>query len=92
MYGIDMYYEAIGFMIVAAMAICIIRAIKGPTAPDRMIALDAVSVLVMVLIVVLSFIYSNPMLIDIAILYAILNFIGTLAVSKYFLKERMWKE
>ncbi|NOX71444.1 MAG: cation:proton antiporter [Candidatus Micrarchaeota archaeon] len=87
-----MYYEAAGVMVLIAIVIALIRVVRGPTAPDRMIALDAASSLVIAIIVLLSFIYDNRMLLDIAILYAILNFIGTLAVSKYFLRERMWKE
>ena len=87
-----MYYEFASFMVVIAILICLIRVIKGPKAPDRMIAFDAASSLVLLLIVLMSLIYSDMMLIDIAIVYAILNFIGTLSVSKYFLKERMWKE
>ncbi len=87
-----MFYEVIGLMILVSVAISLIRFAKGPTAPDRMIAVDAVASLVMILIILLAFIYRNFMLIDIAVLFALLNFIGTLAVAKYFLKERMWKE
>ncbi len=75
-----------------SVIISLIRFIKGPTAYDRMIAIDSVASLIMILIVLLEFIIGDMMLIDIAILFAMLNFIGTLAVSKYFLKERMWKE
>ena len=87
-----MFYEAVGFLVLVSVIISLIRFIKGPTAYDRMIAVDAVASLILILIVLLAFIIDNMMLIDIAILYAVLNFIGTLAVSKYFLKERMWKE
>ncbi|MBN2102154.1 MAG: cation:proton antiporter [Candidatus Aenigmarchaeota archaeon] len=87
-----MFYEAVGFLVLVSVIISLIRLIRGPTAYDRMIAIDAISSLMIILIVLLAFIISDVMLIDIAVLYAILNFIGTLAVSKYFLKERMWKE
>jgi len=86
-----MFYEAVGFLVLVSVIISLVRLLKGPTAYDRMIAIDSIASLVMILIVLVSFISDNMMLIDIAILYAILNFTGTLAVSKYFLKERMWK-
>lgn len=86
------YYESIGALLLISVVITLLRAIKGPTIQDRVIAIDTISAIVIALIAVISFISSIEILIDIALIYAILNFIGTLAVSKYFLKDKMWKE
>ncbi len=87
-----MSFEIIGTILGFALALSLARAARGPTPQDRMIALDAASSIAVSIIVLLSFVYKNMMLIDIALTYAILSFIGTLAVSKYFLRKRMWQQ
>jgi multicomponent Na+:H+ antiporter subunit F len=85
-----MFYEIIGLMVLVSIAISLIRLLSGPTAFDRMLAIDTITTLIMVLIIIYAFIEGNMMFIDVAILYSLLNFIGTLSVAKYFLKEKTW--
>ncbi|HID18617.1 TPA: hypothetical protein EYP27_03645 [Candidatus Bathyarchaeota archaeon] len=59
------------------------RLVRGPTGPDRVIAGDAMVGITIALLVLLSFYYKEAMLLDIAILVALLGFIGTLTISKY---------
>ena len=56
----------------------------GPTAFDRVLAVNAIGTLIILGIVLHGFIMERPEFVDIALLYAILNFIGTFAVLKLF--------
>jgi multicomponent Na+:H+ antiporter subunit F len=60
-----------------------IRIILGPTAPDRVIALDTVNTLVIASMILLGVVYSEVIFIDIAIVYGLLSFVSTLYIAKY---------
>ena len=66
-----------------AALLAAIRLIKGPTAPDRMVALDTTSTIMVAALVMLSIHFNRPYLLDIAIMYAMLSFVATAAISKY---------
>ncbi|NIO20165.1 MAG: cation:proton antiporter [Candidatus Aenigmarchaeota archaeon] len=85
-------YEYVVYLLAVAAIICIIRFIKGPTLPDRIIAIDAMSSLVIGIIALLSLYFGNQLFLDIAIVYAILVFIGNLAVSKYLMGKKLHEE
>ena len=68
---------------ISSLLVALYRLIRGPTAPDRVIAGDAMTTITVALLVFLSFHYREAMLLDIAILVALLGFIGTLTISKY---------
>ena len=67
-----------------SILIALIRVILGPTAFDRVLAVNSIGTIVIIGVVVHGFIMERPEFVDIAILYAILNFIGTFAVLKLF--------
>lgn len=73
-------------IIVISGALCATRALLGPTAPDRIVAIDALVAISVAGMVILGFYYRAQMYLDIAIVYAMLAFIGTLAVAKYIEK------
>ena len=61
----------------------IIRVIRGPTAPDRIVGLDTINTIVIVLMVVFGAAFNEVIYIDVAIVYALLSFISTLFIAKY---------
>jgi multicomponent Na+:H+ antiporter subunit F len=63
--------------------ISLIRVFLGPTSPDRVVALDTVNTLVVGMMIGLGAFYEEVILIDIAIVYAILAFVTTLFIAKY---------
>ncbi len=67
-----------------SILIALIRVILGPTAFDRVLAVNSIGTIVIIGVVVHGFIMGRPEFVDIAILYSILNFIGTFAVLKLF--------
>ena len=67
-----------------AVLIAIVRAALGPTAFDRVLAANSIGTMVILAIALHGFVMDRPDFIDISILYAIINYIGTLAVLKLF--------
>ena len=70
-------------LLVLAIIISLIRVVKGPTAPDRIVGLDTINTIVIVGMVIFGFISSSVIYIDVAIVYALLSFISTLFIAKY---------
>ena len=69
--------------LLVTMAFALIRAIKGPTVYDRILASNALGTKTVLMITVLGFVVGDPELyIDIALMYVLIGFIGTVAVLK----------
>jgi multicomponent Na+:H+ antiporter subunit F len=68
---------------VALMLLAMVRLVKGPTAADRVVALDAINTLVVAAMIVLGVVFHQFIFIDVAIIYALLSFVGTLYIAKY---------
>lgn len=66
-----------------ACLFCALRAALGPTAPDRVVAIDALVSLMVGALVLLGVYYRAPIYLDVALVYAFLAFLGTLAIAKY---------
>lgn len=75
---------AVGLLIIISMY----RAIFGPTIFDRIIGSGFIGTKVIIIIVLIGFLFKRiDMFIDIAIVYSILNFTGTLLFSNYFIRK-----
>lgn len=72
---------ALGLLV--AMSLAIVRALLGPTIYDRIMAVNMFGTKTVLLIAVLGFVSGRPDFLDLALLYALMNFIGTIAVLKY---------
>lgn len=78
-----MMFSVAAIAVLVTMVLAIYRAIKGPTVYDRILAVNAFGTLTVVLIAVYGFLSGRPEFLDLALVYALINFIGTIAVSKY---------
>jgi len=67
-----------------AATLAIIRATLGPTSFDRVLAVNSVGSIAVLLIAVYGFFDGRPEFLDIAMLYGLINFIGTIAILKFF--------
>lgn len=76
-------FAAASAAVLVTMALVLFRAIKGPTIYDRILAVNAFGTLTVVLIAVHGFLAGRPEFLDIALVYALINFIATIAVTKY---------
>lgn len=70
--------------ILVSMSLALLRALLGPTLYDRVLAVNVFGTKTVLLIAVLGFLTGRPEFLDLALVYALINFIGTLAVLKFF--------
>lgn len=70
-------------VVAVAVFLSFLRAVAGPTAPDRVVAVDSITSLLVATLAVLGVYYNAFIYLDIALVYAMLAFLGTLAISKY---------
>ena len=71
------------------MLIALYRALFGPTVLDRMIGVNAIGSKTVVFLILIGLIFTRvEMFVDIALAYAMLNFIAVLAASRYFHKRK----
>ncbi|AEH60893.1 multisubunit sodium/proton antiporter, MrpF subunit (2.A.63.1) [Methanosalsum zhilinae DSM 4017] len=66
-----------------ALVPCIYRIIRGPTIPDRVVALDAMAMVIVVMLGVFSYVRDSVYFMDAALVLAIIAFVGTIAIAKY---------
>lgn len=77
-------FEVASISLLIALTGIIARAILGPTVFDRTQAVNTAGTVAMLLLAVVGFLTGRPDFLDIAIIYGLLNVIGTIAVLKYF--------
>ena len=78
-------YLAIALLgILVTMTLALVRATLGPSVYDRILAVNTFGTATVLFISVLGFLTGRPDFLDLALLYALLNFIGTIAILKYF--------
>ena len=70
--------------ILVAMSMALVRALMGPTVYDRVLAVNTFGTKTVLLIAALGFMTGRPEFLDLALVYALINFIGTIAVLKFF--------
>ena len=74
------------FLLVLAMACTLTRLLKGPSAQDRVLALDCMYLNGMLVMLVLSIIYSSSMYFEAALLIALFGCVGSTAMAKFLLR------
>jgi len=74
-----------------AAFLCLFRIGRGPTAPDRTVAIDILGTLVVGFCCVMALLTGQDFYMNIAIAWALLSFIGTIALAKY-LEGRQYNE
>ncbi|MBW1932030.1 MAG: cation:proton antiporter [Deltaproteobacteria bacterium] len=80
-------YEIIFVVIIAiAIFLCLLRMLKGPTAADRAVAVDTIATITTALLVLLGLIFERYVYLDVALVYAVLTFIGSVAIARFLEK------
>lgn len=81
-------FLAFGIALVILMALTLIRALIGPTILDRILGGNVIGTKTTVLLLIIGELYNNlGMFVDIALAYALLNFLATLGAAKFFLRR-----
>ena len=78
-----MYYAVI-IALIATMSLALLRAILGPSVYDRVLAVNMLGTKTVLLLAVIAFLSGRPDFLDLALAYALINFIGVLAVLEFF--------
>jgi Multisubunit Na+/H+ antiporter, MnhF subunit len=73
-------------LVTLALALSFWRLLKGPDAPDRILALDTLYVNTIALLVLLGIHLGNAIYFEAALLIAMMGFVGTVALCKYLLR------
>ncbi|MEW5948280.1 MAG: monovalent cation/H+ antiporter complex subunit F [Thermodesulfobacteriota bacterium] len=84
---IDMqrFFIGVSIALLFLVFLCLYRAVWGPFITNRIIGVGAIGTKTLIVLLLMGFIYDRlDMFVDISIVYALLNFIGTLAAAKYF--------
>jgi multicomponent Na+:H+ antiporter subunit F len=75
-------------ILLAGMVLVLWRLVKGPTAADRVVAMDLLSLLVVTFLVSLSIHTGETSYLDVAIAYACIAFLGTIALARFIERAR----
>ena len=67
----------------AAILLCLLRMVGGPTTVDRAVAVDTTATVTTALLVLLGFAFERYVYLDVALVYALLTFIGSVATARY---------
>ena len=74
-------------MLAVAAGLTFIRLVKGPTLPDRVIAIDLIGVLLVCLLVLMAGLTTQQAFLDVAMVVALISFVGTVAYAQYIERE-----
>ncbi len=83
----EVLWNLIMLLISVGFVSAFIRLVRGPHLPDRVIALDLISVLAMGFIITYAVRFNQPNFVDVAIIIALITFLGTVAFA-YYLEKR----
>ncbi len=78
-------------ILLVCCSLCLFRIGRGPTAPDRTVGIDILGTVVVGFCALLSLVTGKDYLMNVALLWALVSFIGTLALAKH-LEERTGDE
>ena len=77
-------------LIAVTMGLSLYRALLGPGVFNRVAAVNIIGTKTIALLVVMGYYFERPYFFDIALLYAMINFIGTLVFAKYLERGELW--
>ncbi|MBE0521316.1 MAG: cation:proton antiporter [Candidatus Methanoperedenaceae archaeon] len=83
------YFEAFIWVILLSTSLVLYRIIKGPSTYDRMLGVNVIGTKTIIILVLIGYVFERPHFFDIALLYAILNFIATVVIAKYLERGRI---
>ena len=80
-------YSGVILAVVVIMGLALIWALLGPSVYDRVLAVNMMGTKTVLLLSVITFAFGRPDFLDLALAYALINFIGVLAVLEFFRKR-----
>ena len=80
-------YSIATILIIVAIAVGLVRAFRGPTLFDRVMAGNMIGTLTVLLVAVLGFMNGRPEFLDIALVYVLISFVSTIAVLRVYVSR-----
>jgi multicomponent Na+:H+ antiporter subunit F len=85
----ERFFLGIALILGLLAMLCLYRGIVGPTVLDRIISVSVIGTKTTIILALIGFVYKRAdMFVDISLAYALLNFIATLAASKFFSRRK----
>ncbi len=79
----NILYQIAGAIALLAILLAFVRMISGPTSVDRVVALDVMTIVAISVIALLAFLLERVIYLDIAMVYALISFVGVIAIARY---------
>ena len=77
-------YILVSIAILVTMILALVRALRGPTVYDRVLAVNMFGTKTVLLLSVIAYLFGRPDFLDLALAYALINLVGILAVLEFF--------
>ena len=77
-------FAAAATALLVTLSLALVRAFRGPTVFDRVVAANSIGTVAVLLLAVIGFLTGRPDFLDLALVYGLLNVVGTIAVLKFF--------
>ena len=88
----DTFFWVVATFLLFNSLACLVRAYLGPTVVDRVLSVNVIGTKTLVVLVLLAFVFDRGLFIDVALVYALLNVVITLAASRYLETGRLREE
>ena len=75
-------------MLALGAGLTFVRLVRGPTLPDRVISIDLIGILIVCVLVVVAGDSGQQAFLDVAMVIALISFVGTVAYARYLEGER----
>jgi multicomponent Na+:H+ antiporter subunit F len=83
---LEAVFIAFAVLLSLATFLCLFRAVLGPSAADRVVAINVIGTKAVVIICLISFAFHQEYFLDVAIVYALISFVATVGIAKYLEK------
>ena len=85
---LDLVFTLTLTVLAVAAVLTFVRLVRGPTLPDRVIAIDLIGVLIVCLLVVVAESTAQQAFLGVAMVLALISFVGTVAYARYIEREQ----
>ena len=82
-------FITVAAVILVAIALGLVRACRGPTLYDRIMAVNMIGTLTVLMVAVLGFMAGRPEFLDIALVYVLISFVSTIAVLRIYISRKI---
>ncbi len=79
----DVLISSAALVMLAAFLLALYRFLKGPSVADRVVAFDVLTIVTTTAIVLVAYVEGRAIYLDVALIYALLSFLGVIVVARY---------